>query len=238
MRTATLFQAQTNPSSVRTLYQHESLGEISITEKLNSVSMTANGLLFISISQIPRHKLIELYSRIFQDAETMEMFRHGKPWTDTEVEKYVDDNILLWQKGTKFGVFAVFSENEFMGTMNLYERPTEYATKGRGHPMAIELGYIVRQEFWNKGIGSTIAFIAWQYIMHVNKKEMRFLEMIATAHPDNKASVNILSKVAGKIDAKAVVSYTKKQPRVLFWRWVASSRSEDLNTEHRLKSKL
>lgn len=238
MRRATLFQAQTNPSSVRTLYQHESLGEISITEKLNSVSITVKGLSFLSINQMPRHKLIQLYSRIFQDPETMEKFRHGKPWTDAEVEKYVDDNIELWKKGTRFGVFAVFSANEFVGTMNLYERPTEYATKGRGHPMAIELGYIVRQEFWKNGIGSAIAFTAWQYIMHVSKKEMRFLEMIATAHPDNKASMNILSKVAGEIDAKAVVSYTKEQPRALFCRWIASSRSEDLRPERRLVPKL
>ncbi|MHC5202765.1 GNAT family N-acetyltransferase [Myroides sp. LJL119] len=84
---------------------------------------------------------------------------------------------------TTIGNFKVFNgNNEFLGHVKLVWSNFD-STK-------LEIGYVLKQEFWNKGYGTSIC----KELLRIGQQEFPDTKIIALIDPNNKASYNLLSK--------------------------------------------
>lgn len=129
-------------------------------------------------------------------------FDHGKPRTKTQIDAYLKERgDYFFQKGLPFGLFSVFLKNNgtFIGQIDVV--PT-------GEPGEVEIGWIFLKEFQNRGycsesvISFLIPLIKELVNDNVEVAGKIINRIIATAHPENKASQRIM--------IKAGLSYYKK----------------------------
>jgi len=121
-------------------------------------------------------------------------FDHGKPRTKPEVDTFISKRgTYYFNKGTPFGLFSVFlkENNAFIGQVDLV--PT-------GKPGEVEIGWIFKKDYQNFGFCSeVITFFLMPFIQNLIREEVQssgvvINRVIATAHPENKASARIILK--------------------------------------------
>lgn len=206
--------------------------EVAITTKpidssSQEVTITTNRLKLYSLNQRNIFQQICDYRALFSKPENMALFRDGKPWNIKMVVKYLDTQNAKWDEGDVLSTFSVHDKNSgsYIGTLNIYYRANEYEKTGGGHSNVVEIGYIVDKPNWGKGFGTELALVARKYIECLildrlkDKNQSRPIpdEIVATAHPDNKASLRILQRVLGKKEDTILKKFAD-QPRVMFFR--------------------
>lgn len=155
------------------------------TERLSLQSVTANDFTY--------------YSQLFSDAENMAKFCYGNPWDAVnELKPYIDTWIKRWHHNDPFSAFTVSKQDtdEFIGHIVLDpdEKP--------GHA---EIGYAFDKKNWGKGYGKeSVKAVVHEYAPELVNRHYKvngkdFTSIIATARPDNEASVKILQAAGMKI---------------------------------------
>lgn len=131
---------------------------------------------------------------IYSDPDLTRFFDHGKPRTKAEIDTYIEERgVYFFQKGFPFGLFSVFLKDSlnFIGQVDAV--PTE-------NPGEVEIGWIFRKEF--QSLGYCTESIIFFLIPLIKKLATEKIEVagkiidriIATAHPENKASQRIMEK--------------------------------------------
>lgn len=137
----------------------------------------------------------EQYASLFGDSKVMAKFSFGQPLLPKEIRSRID-NIWAkrWLKNDPFSAFAVFKKDtgKFVGHVIL----------GHGDaPGIAELAYLFTPSEWGKGYGSEAsAAIVNKYALATISKGYLIdgsplTKIIATARPDNPASIRILEKL-------------------------------------------
>ena len=123
-----------------------------------------------------------------------QFFDHGESRTKTEIDAYLEKRGgYFFQKGLPFGLFSVFLKDKrtFIGQVDAV--PTN-------EPGEIEIGWIFLKEFQNLGYCSeSVIFFLIPFIKNLVYQKVEILgkiinRIIATAHPENKASQRIMKK--------------------------------------------
>ncbi|MCE7044480.1 GNAT family N-acetyltransferase [Dyadobacter sp. CY312] len=124
----------------------------------------------------------DLFKTMVSDDETMKYIA-GNGWTENQARLHFDSMLEINCKEEGLGFYKVVNqENEFIGNCSLerYKYDSEI----------IEIGYVLKKEFWRKGYGSAIC----QEILAKANHLYSELEVIAIVNPDNLASKKLLEK--------------------------------------------
>lgn len=138
------------------------------------------------------------YVEIFGDRVVMAKYGDGKPKTEEEATKRVNDRSERWEKRDPYSDLSIHDKynDKFLGWVVL----------GRGDaPGESELAYMFhhrcwRQGFGNEAVGAVVkeyapATVSEGYLMEGKPLE----KIVATARPDNPASCKILDNVGMKV---------------------------------------
>lgn len=132
---------------------------------------------------------------IYSDPELTQFFDHGEPRSQKEVEQYLfQRNQLFLDRREPFGLFSVFLRDSliFIGQVDVV--PTSI-------PGEVEIGWIFRKEYQNMGYCSeAVKEFLIPFVKKLARKGTKVLgqeisRIVATAHPENKASQRIMAKV-------------------------------------------
>lgn len=124
----------------------------------------------------------DLFNTMVSDDETMKYIA-GNGWTESRARLHFDSMLEINCKEEGFGFYKVVNqENEFIGNCSLerYKYDSEI----------IEIGYVLKKEFWRKGYGSAIC----QEILAKANHLYSELKVIAIVNSDNLASKKLLEK--------------------------------------------
>lgn len=129
---------------------------------------------------------IETMSRIYSDEEVMRYIGLGGPADLNQTKQMID------------AFMKSYEENGF-GLMAIIEKQTE---KLIGHcgfnclkvSNEIEIAYLLSKDCWGKGYATEIGKATLQYGFDVLKLD----KIVALAYPQNKASVNVITKLGLK----------------------------------------
>lgn len=177
-------------------------------------------LLLRSFNQIEKHELMAALREMLMDPINVQQYWDGVTWAEEKIEDYIHTYSLAWQEGKKFSVYAVYdvlNPDQIIGILDLRDSPfVDYEN-------TVALGYILLRSQHGKKIGKEIGEIAWQAFVHEVKAAIDAGEappagLIATAHPDNHASVSILKHILGDAVPGVLLHYAPNQPRNLFFR--------------------
>ncbi|WP_218813936.1 GNAT family N-acetyltransferase [Rickettsiella endosymbiont of Dermanyssus gallinae] len=139
------------------------------------------------------------YSQLFSDAENVAKFCYGKPWDAMgETKPCLDAWIKRWNHNDPFSALTVSKQDtgEFIGHIVL--EPEE-------EPGHIEVGYAFDKKNWGKGYGKeSVIAVVREYAPELINRNYKvngedFTAIVATARPDNEASVKILQAAGMKI---------------------------------------
>lgn len=125
------------------------------------------------------------YSLVKND--TVMKYVSGKGLSQEEARKKFDTIIATNNENPDLGYFKVFNSDD------IYIGDTKLAYYKYDHNL-LEIGYILKEEFWGKGYGTAICKLL------LNKAELIApnLDLIGIIDPDNKASRNLLKKFGFK----------------------------------------
>lgn len=117
--------------------------------------------------------------KILQDEETMHAYEGA--FNNTEVQKWLDNQILRYQKWG-FGLWAVILKetNEMIGQCGLTIQPW----KDRE---VLEIGYLFERLYWHKGYATEAAKACKKYAFEVLKAD----EVCSIIRDTNTASQNV-----------------------------------------------
>lgn len=139
------------------------------------------------------------YSQLFSDAENVAKFCYGKPWDAmSETKPCMDTWIKRWHRNDPFSALIVSKQDtdEFIGHIVL--DPEE-------EPGHVEVGYAFDKKSWGKGYGKeSVTAVVREYVPELVNRKYKvngedFTAIVATARPDNEASVKILQAAGMKI---------------------------------------
>lgn len=162
---------------------------------------------------------------LYGNKEITRYFDHGNPRNNREIVDYVKERGgWYFNKSEPFGLFSVFlKENDvFIGQVDLV--PTEV-------PGEVEIGWIFHQQFHNKGYCSEaileflLPFINKIHAKGIKSKGILVHRVIATAHPENIASIKVIQK-AGLVKYQFKKRY-QENPR----NWYACSIPININNQ-------
>lgn len=131
---------------------------------------------------------------LYADPVLTHFFDHGKPRSKDEINTYLAERgDFFFQKGLCFGLFSVFLKDKktFIGQIDAV--PT-------GIPGEVEIGWIFFKEFQNFGYCSeSIILFLIPLIKNLANNKIEASgkvidRIVATAHPQNKASQRIMEK--------------------------------------------
>jgi ribosomal-protein-alanine N-acetyltransferase len=109
------------------------------------------------------------------------------PQTKEVVLEWLNHHIKEFQTdGYGMGSIFLKETNEFVGRAGLFHCPNENNQKSD-----VELGYIIRQEFWNKGFATEVAAA----LINKGFDDFNLDKILALTRPDNKKSIHILEKI-------------------------------------------
>ena len=124
----------------------------------------------------------DLFKTMVSDDETMKYIA-GSGWTASQARIHFDSMLEINCKEEGLGFYKVVNqENEFIGNCSL--------ERYKYDPEILEIGYVIKKEFWRKGYGSAICQEILAKANHLYPK----LEVIAIINPDNLASKTLLEK--------------------------------------------
>lgn len=128
-------------------------------------------------------KDFKLYYDIVKKDEVMK-YVFGRGMTTEEASLKFDSVLKINAEQATLGYFMVLDSetNEVMGDSKLV--PCTHREQ------ALEIGYLLKQTHWRKGIGSTIC----QHLLAMAKELHPTYDVIAVIDPDNLASRNLLHK--------------------------------------------
>lgn len=213
-------------------YSSKKIGAVEVGHEAKQYTLTSTRLVLRSFNQNEERFLIERYGVLLGKPENVALFGEGKPWTETQVTKFVQGEIKKWDENQKFAVFTIFNKetNEFMGCLYIDHSVADFAKVGAGHENVAEIGYIIDQAFWGKGYGTEIAILGKKYIKHIvaespqDSLEGSIREIVATVHPDNIGSKKILEKTLKRHEEEEFIKFGGNR-RLLFFKPFAVSTS-------------
>ena len=131
---------------------------------------------------------------MYSDPDLTRFFDHGQPRTKTEIDIYLEERgAYFFQQGLPFGLFSVFLKHSltFIGQVDVVPS---------GEAGEVEIGWIFLKEFHNRGYCSeAVKFFLIPFIKDLAKEKVEvegkpIHRIIATAHPENKASQRMMEK--------------------------------------------
>jgi len=124
----------------------------------------------------------DLFKTMVSDDETMKYIA-GNGWTESQARAHFDSMLEINCKEEGLGFYKVVNqENEFIGNCSL--------ERYKYDPEILEIGYVLKKEFWRIGYGSAICQEILAKVNHLYPE----LEVIAIINPDNLASKILLEK--------------------------------------------
>lgn len=124
----------------------------------------------------------DLFKTMVSDDKTMKYIA-GSGWTENQARVHFDSMLEINCKEEGLGFYKVVNqENEFIGNCSL--------ERYKYDPEILEIGYVLKKEFWRKGYGSAICHEMLAKANHSYPE----LEVIAIINPDNLASKTLLEK--------------------------------------------
>jgi len=102
-------------------------------------------------------------------------------YTKLKIRKNILNKIKLWKKQKKFSFFIIYN-NELIGAIGSFNEILDHNS--------LELGYLIKSEFWNKGLGTEAlnAYLNWIF---TNTSINRVSACVATPHI---ASIKVIEK--------------------------------------------
>lgn len=190
-------------------------------EEDHATTIITPRLLFRSFNQIEKHDLMQGLRDILTDPVNVQQYWDGIAWSEEKIDTYIQKYSSDWEQGKKFSVYAIYdvlNPDRIIGTLDLCDYPS-FA----GYENTVALGYILLMTEHGRKIGREIGEVGWQAFMHevqaaINAGKTPPTGLIATAHPDNGASVAILNHVLGDAVPNLGISYAPDQPRSVFFR--------------------
>ena len=190
------------------LYTSQRAGEIGVSTELNHATIYTRRLKLTSINQHEKSYLTETYNKLFKNPLNTSMFCGGLIWTDEEINALIENKTQLWNSGNRLSAFVVHNKETqaFIGSLFIEYSLDKYQRLGAGHANAAEIGYILDHSFRGNGYATEIAIAGKKYIKHImhllpfDGIEPPIKEIVATVHPDNKASRSILQKTLKKYE--------------------------------------
>ncbi len=167
----------------------------------------------------------------------VQQYWDGVAWPEARINAYIQGYSAAWEQGKKFSVYAIYdvlNPDKIIGTLDLCE-DSSFAN----YENMVGLGYILLMSEHGKKIGREIGEVGWQAFVHEFEAAIHSVEtprtaLAATAHPDNRASVSILTHVLGDAVPDGALSYGISQPRHLFFRKCTPLNDEDQSNQHKL----
>ena len=193
-------------------------------EEDHATTIITPRLLFRSFNQIEEADLMAGLRDIFMDPRNVTQYWDGVAWPEERINAYIKGYSAAWEQGKKFSVYAIYdvlNPDKIIGTLDLCEDPS-FAVKS-DIENTVGLGYILLWSEHGKKMGREIGEVGWQAFVHefeaaIHSGEKPRTKLAATAHPDNGASVSILTHVLGDADPRVVRDYGPYQPRSFFSR--------------------
>ena len=138
------------------------------------------------------HDDVEDYLLFWNDAEVMKYIGDGT-WGGgrNKVMHFLNKNIEEYAKDDGLGYFCLVdkSTNQVVGEAGL----SKLAETGE-----IEVGYILRKDYWGKGFGTELLTSLIQY----GFKNLGLKEIVAVCHPENIGSQKLMKKCNMKFIGK------------------------------------
>lgn len=122
------------------------------------------------------------FYKLVQDDDQMK-YISGKGLNEEQANHKFTSILEKSSVDENLGFFKVYDENDnLLGDCKLvYNKHLENS---------LEIGYLLKKEFWRKGFGSTIC----EYLLSESKNKFPDLEVMAVIDPDNIASRKLLEK--------------------------------------------
>jgi RimJ/RimL family protein N-acetyltransferase len=190
-------------------------------EEDHATTIITPRLMFRSFNQIEEADLMAGLRHIYMDPLNVQQYWDGVAWSEESIHAYIQEYSASWEQGRKFSVYAIYdvrNPNKIIGTLDLYE-DSSFAD----YENTVGLGFILLKSEHGKKIGREIGEVGWQAFVHEfeaasHSGETPRTALAATAHPENRASVSILTHVLGDAVPDIVLNYGADQPRNLFFR--------------------
>ncbi len=136
--------------------------------------------------------LLSVYSK----EENMKYISNGKyDWTIEELKgKYQKVNTDGYKQG--YGIFSVVADGDIIGEAGLFN--------SFGNKKILELGYILDNNYWNRGYGTEICSGLLDYGFNILGAD----KIIARMYPENIGSISICEKLNFiKVDVPGAIYY-------------------------------
>ena len=134
-------------------------------------------------------KDINALHRFYSDTNVMK-FLSGRAYTYKETEEVLELHLLDYEK-YGFGLWAAILKinQQIIGRCGLEPTETEDGIVG-------DIAWLFAEAYWGQGLGTECgtALIAYGF------EKLRLSRIIATAHPDNVASIRIMQKIGMKYE--------------------------------------
>jgi [ribosomal protein S5]-alanine N-acetyltransferase len=113
------------------------------------------------------------------------------PWDPAlnpeSVRPFLSDQMRSWQAGTSYAFALVWKEtNEMIGSTSLMG-----VAPWRWWNRSAELGYILRKDFWGRGVMTEAASLTLDFALHT----LKLKRVYAWADAQNAASCRVLEKI-------------------------------------------
>ena len=131
----------------------------------------------------PSLKDLSFWVALHSDPDVMKFM--GGPRDKNEVKEWLETDIAHFKKHG-FSMFSIVNKNnEFVGRAGLVYLDYDDAQK------EIEVGYVLKKEFWNKGYATEIvtALVSWGF------KNLKIPRLVSVTRPENRKCQHILKKV-------------------------------------------
>lgn len=153
-----------------------------------SASIATPRLMIRSVQPTDIHQ----YAELFGNPEVIAKYGTGQRTTEAEMADIVNNFwVKKWKENNPFSGFAMFlrTTGEFVGHIDCYGE----------HPGESEIALLISKKFWNQGLATEATQGIAEYDIAAVQEGYEsdgkpLTTIVATARPDNLASVRILQK--------------------------------------------
>ena len=126
-----------------------------------------------------------VFIEIFSNPDQMKYFHNCNPMTEEEIKSHLDSFIKHYQSyGWGPGVIILKENFKSIGCGGItYYNWIPESREGY-------LYYILKKQYWNKGLASEFTIGAINFMFH----ELKIKRVFSTVIPENKASIRVLEK--------------------------------------------
>jgi len=135
---------------------------------------------------------------MLRDPEVMAAWEHT--FSDEQIQKWIDGQIARYQKEI-VGYFAAICKDtgEFVGQMGLLWNDF-------GELRALELGYMLKREYWDMGYATEGASALMRYAF----SEIGLNKVYASIRPENKRSIRVAERTGMSAEGSFIKQYNGK----------------------------